>query len=111
MLLERWQLAQDGEGQVVLLSGEPGIGKSRILSALLEQLEGARGEHAALPVFALPRQQRLLPDHRQLRARTEVRSRRDAGVQARQARSAGRHPLWPPARRRAFHRRDAVDSV
>jgi class 3 adenylate cyclase/predicted ATPase len=38
MLLERWQLAQEGEGQVVLLSGEPGIGKSRILSELLERL-------------------------------------------------------------------------
>ena len=40
MLLERWALAQDGEGQVVLLSGEPGIGKSRILSALRERLDG-----------------------------------------------------------------------
>ena len=39
LLLERWALAQEGEGQLVLLSGEPGIGKSRILTALRERLE------------------------------------------------------------------------
>ena len=37
--------ARDGEGQVVLLSGEPGIGKSRILRALRERLE-AQGAQA-----------------------------------------------------------------
>ena len=39
LLLHRWSQAKDGEGQVVVLSGEAGIGKSRILSTLRERLE------------------------------------------------------------------------
>jgi class 3 adenylate cyclase/predicted ATPase len=41
-LRERWTQVQDGLGQVVLLNGEPGIGKSRLVQVLKEQVAGER---------------------------------------------------------------------
>jgi class 3 adenylate cyclase/predicted ATPase len=40
LLLERWDRVREGEGQVVVLSGEPGIGKSRLVRALRERMSG-----------------------------------------------------------------------
>jgi class 3 adenylate cyclase/predicted ATPase len=52
LLLRRWRRAKSGEGQVVLLSGEAGIGKSRLTAALLESLATER--HARLRYFCSP---------------------------------------------------------
>jgi len=39
LLLRRWNQASQGEGRVVLLTGEPGFGKSRLIAALQERLQ------------------------------------------------------------------------
>jgi class 3 adenylate cyclase/predicted ATPase len=45
LLLDRWEQAKESEGQVVLLAGEPGIGKSRLLQALRDRLASETHVH------------------------------------------------------------------
>jgi predicted ATPase len=52
LLLRRWVRAKAGDGQVVLISGEPGLGKSRITAELQERLLAE--PHLCLRYFCSP---------------------------------------------------------
>lgn len=54
VLQRRWEQARGGEGQLVLLCGEPGIGKSRLVAALREQDRVRAAPHAELRFDSLP---------------------------------------------------------
>jgi class 3 adenylate cyclase/tetratricopeptide (TPR) repeat protein len=53
LLRRRWRQAVGGDGQLVLLTGEPGIGKSRLAATLTEEIKG--GPHALIRFLCSPR--------------------------------------------------------
>jgi class 3 adenylate cyclase/tetratricopeptide (TPR) repeat protein len=55
LLLRRWEQAKTGSGRVVLISAEPGVGKSRLAEALLARISGE--PHTRLRYFCAPHHQ------------------------------------------------------
>jgi predicted ATPase len=55
LLMRRWEEAKRGNGCIVLISGEPGIGKSRIVQTILERLSDE--PHTRLQYFCSPHHQ------------------------------------------------------
>ena len=110
LVLERWRQAVAGEGQAVLLVGEAGIGKSRLIHAILDAV--AQGDHFVLRYQCSPHHTgtALWPVIQKLGLRRRFRTGRYRSSQARQTggaatqRSAGHQPSGAACRSTARDR-------
>ena len=73
ILLRRWEMAKGGDGQVVLVSGEPGIGKSRVALALHEAIDNERHMRLRYQCSPYHRQSALYPAIQQFERAADIR--------------------------------------
>lgn len=74
MLQQRWEEATEGECQLVLISGEAGIGKSRLVAECQGRVESGQARHIAYQGSPLHANTALYPVVRQLQARARFSS-------------------------------------
>ncbi len=85
LLLERWRQAQSGEGQTILLTAEPGMGKSRLVEALFERVGPDPHRRIVVQSLALLQQHGALSDHAPNRTCGRICARRHGRTKTRQA--------------------------
>ena len=101
LLLARWKQAKGGEGQGVLLVGEPGIGKSRILRALIDELRGEPHQRIDAQCSPYYLDRPLWPIVEHLRTAFDIRPSQPVTEQLGAARAISSRP-WRCAGRRLF---------